>query len=468
MNRTITILAVVIAAFLGFSAAWWLLESESGAPGSPDTESGREILYWVAPMDSNYRRDQPGKSPMGMDLVPVYADEQEKAADAEPSMRIEPAVVNNIGVKTAAVERGTLHRRIETVGFIVPDDERLAHIHMRTEGWIEQLEIDTAGDLVRQGDLLFRIYSPALVSAQEEYLQALHMDRSSIIKASGARLRALGMQADQIKALRSNREVQQLFDVYAPRAGHVMELNVRHGMFVEPGTMIMSLADLSAIWVDVDVFENQIGWVEPGQAARMWLPFAPDRVWSGNIEYVYPTIRTQSRTARLRLAFDNPDIALKPGMYATVEIDAAPREDVLHIPAQAVIRTGRQERVILVLGEGRFRPAEVRTGLESAGRVEIVDGLAEGEQIVVSSHFLIDSEASTDASLLRMRNDSDMGGRDMGKRDPQDHGVTDEKMDDHGMSGYDDMSGRDTSGMEPEDGDPDRGDHTRRGTGDGS
>lgn len=398
------VLGVAVAALLaGIGAGVWLADTTSQRPGA-DVASGdtREILYWVAPMDPSYRRDRPGKSPMGMDLVPVYADEVGATDDNQPSLRIDPTVINNIGVKTAPAERGTLYRKIETVGFIAPDAERIEHIHVRAEGWIEALAADTEGDRVDAGQLLFRIYSPALVSAQDEYLQALRSGQAALIRAAATRLRALGMRADQLETLKSRGEALQLFDVRSPIDGYVMELNVRQGMFVQPGTTIMSLADLSTVWVDVSVFEKQIDWVEAGQAARMRLAFAPDREWLGEVDYVYPTIRPESRTARVRLKFDNPDLALKLNMYAKVAIDGAPRRDVVHVPSQAVIRAGGNERVILALGDGRFRPARVRTGLESGGRVEIAAGLAAGEKIVISSQFLIDSEASLDASLLRM------------------------------------------------------------------
>jgi Cu(I)/Ag(I) efflux system membrane fusion protein len=402
MNRKAMFGVAVAAVLTGIGLGWWLADTGSqrsaAQSGARDT---REILYWAAPMDPNYRRDKPGKSPMGMDLVPVYADEA-GAADEQPSIRINPTVINNIGVKTAPAERGTLFRQIETVGFIAPDANRIEHIHVRTEGWIEQLEADTEGDRIKAGQRLFRIYSPALVSAQDEYLQALRSGQATLIRAAGTRLRALGMRADQLETLKSRGEALQLFDVRSPIDGYVMELNVRQGMFVQPGTTIMSLADLSTVWVDVSVFEKQIDWVEAGQAARMRLAFAPDREWLGEVDYVYPTIRPESRTARVRLAFDNPDLALKPNMYAKVAIDGAPRRGVVHVPSQAVIRAGGNERVILALGDGRFRPARVRTGLESGGRVEIAAGLAAGEKIVISSQFLIDSEASLDASLLRM------------------------------------------------------------------
>lgn len=402
MNRTAMFGVAVAAVLTGIGLGWWLADTGSQRSAAQSSaRDTREILYWAAPMDPNYRRDKPGKSPLGMDLVPVYADEA-GAADEQPSIRINPTVINNIGVKTAPAERGTLYRQIETIGFIAPDANRIEHIHVRAEGWIEQLEADTEGDRIKAGQRLFRIYSPALVSAQDEYLQALRSGQATLIRAAGTRLRALGMRADQLETLKSRGEALQLFDVRSPIDGYVMELNVRQGMFVQPGTTIMSLADLSTVWVDVSVFETQIDWVEAGQAARMRLAFAPDREWLGEVDYVYPTIRPESRTARVRLAFDNPDLALKPNMYAKVAIDGAPRRDVVHVPSQAVIRAGGNERVILALGDGHFRPARVRTGLESGGRVEIAAGLAAGEKIVISSQFLIDSEASLDASLLRM------------------------------------------------------------------
>tara|TARA_Y100001933_G_scaffold219258_1_gene227838 strand:+ start:6002 stop:7534 length:1533 start_codon:yes stop_codon:yes gene_type:complete len=433
VNKTKIQIAVLVmgAALVGAATALWFVGAEPGSAGGSATGDEREILYWAAPMDPNYRRDEPGKSPMGMDLIPVYADEGGASGSDQPSIRINPTVINNIGIKTAPAKRGTLYRNIETVGFITPDADRFEHIHVRVEGWIEELVADTEGDRVKAGELLFRIYSPALVSAQDEYLQAMRSGQSALMRATATRLRALGMQDDQIEALKSRGEASELFDVHAPINGYVIDLGVRQGMFVQPGTTIMSLADLSTVWVDVDVFENQIDWVETGQTARMKLPFAPEREWTGEVDYVYPTIRAETRTARVRLAFDNPDLVLKPNMYANVAIDGAPRSDIVHVPSQAVIRTGGQERLILALGDGHFRPALVRTGLESEGRVEILGGLAEGEDIVVSSQFLIDSEASMDASLLRMIGDGPLPGQDHAGHDMEgmDHSEHDMKQD---------------------------------------
>jgi Cu(I)/Ag(I) efflux system membrane fusion protein len=453
--KALRIIAIaLVAAALGFVAARWLAPDAS-QPADGEAGSGeREILYWVAPMDPNYRRDEPGKSPMGMDLVPVYANGSKGGGNDAPGIEIDPAVINNIGVRTAPVERTTLNRRIETVGFVTPDADRIGHIHVRSEGWIENLIANNVGERVAAGDVVFEIYSPALVSAQDEYLQALRVGRDELIAAAEQRLRALGMLDGQIEAVRESRRSRQRFEVRSPQDGYIMELNVRDGMYVEPGMTIMSLADLSEVWVDVDVFEQQIGWVQAGQRAEMRLPFAPERIWRGTVDYVYPTIRPETRTARVRLAFDNPDLALKPNMYAQVEIAVAPRRDVLAVPSQAVIRTGEQERVILAREGGRFRPAEVITGIESEGRVEIVEGLNPGERIVVSSQFLIDSEASMDASLLRLVGEEsggmDHSGHDMDRMDHSEHEMGGMDHSGHDMEGTDhaehDMEGMGHSG----------------------
>ncbi len=407
MNRTTSAAALLAALLVGFASAWWLMSAtnpatqEQAATG-PAATGEREILYWVAPMDPNFRRDKPGKSPMDMDLVPVYADEQGATGSDQPALRISPVVMNNIGVKTAIAKRGRLPRTLATVARVVPNEYRLGHVHVRTEGWIEYLSVHTEGAKVVQGDVLFRFYAPALVSAQQEYLQALQMQQSGLIAAAAERLLALGLQPRQIEQLKQNREVERLVDIRAPRDGYVLELNVRHGMYVTPELMIMSIADLSSVWIEIDVPERQSGWIEVGQPAHMTLASMPGREWQARVDYVYPTLRLESRTLRARLVFDNPGLVFRPGMYASIRIDAGARDEVIVVPSQAVIRSGEQQRVIVALGDGHFRPAQVRTGLESEGRVEILEGLSAGEKIVISSQFLIDSEASLDASLLRM------------------------------------------------------------------
>jgi Cu(I)/Ag(I) efflux system membrane fusion protein len=367
-----------------------------------DDES--EILYWVAPMDPNYRRDIPGKSPMGMDLVPVYADD----TGSSDTVSIDPVVVQNLGVRTARVERGKLWRRIETVGYVAFDERKLSHVHLRTDGWIERLYVKSDGERVKKGDVLFELYSRELVNAQEEYLQALRGSNDYLKRASRERLDALGMSAGQIKEVARTRRAAQRVRVLAAQDGIVHGLNAREGMYVKPRMEIMTLADLSSIWLLVEIFERQADWVATGQPTEVRLPYLPGRIWEGEVEFVYPTIDPKTRTLRARLRFDNPDEALKPDMYADVRIFAGPKNDVLSIPREALIKTGESERIIVALGEGKFSAREVVAGMESGDWVEIVSGVDENEDVVISGQFLIDSEASLKASFSRMgTNDTD-------------------------------------------------------------
>ena len=262
--------------------------------------------------------------------------------------------------------------------------------------------MEAEGEAVRRGELLFQIYSPALVAAQSEYLQSMRLARPALQGAAAERLAALGMGDQQIAQLRESGAVNRRVGVYAPQSGVVTALNVREGMFVRPSDMTVSLADLSTIWVFADIFETQADWVAPHQRAVITLPAFPGETWEGEVDYVYPIAQTQTRTIRVRLRFPNPEMRLKPNMFADIVIDAAPKEGVLIISQSALIRTSQGERVILALGDGRFRPAQVRAGVESGDQVEILSGLEVGERVVTSSQFLIDSEASLNATLLRM------------------------------------------------------------------
>ncbi|MEE8439881.1 MAG: efflux RND transporter periplasmic adaptor subunit, partial [Micropepsaceae bacterium] len=374
--------------------------AQMGDAGSASQEGG--IAYWVAPMDPNYRRDEPGLSPMGMELVPVYEDDFGGTGDGQPSLQIDPAVVNNIGVRTELVRRADLSLDIRTVGHVMADEEQISDVHVRSEGWIEHLAVAAEGEAVERGDLLFQIYSPTLVAAQSEYLQAVRLGRPSLLNGATERLAALGMSEGQIARLRESGTVNRLTAIYAPQSGVVMALNVREGMFVRPSDSTMSLADLSMVWVLADVFETQADWVEVGQRAAMTLAAFPGEAWEGEVDYVYPTAESRARTVGVRLRVSNPGLRLKPNMYADIFIEAAPKEDALVIPQAALIRSSQGDRVILALGNGRFRPAQVRAGIESGDYIEILEGLEENERIVTSSHFLIDSEASLDATLLRL------------------------------------------------------------------
>lgn len=406
----ILVASLTAAAAFGFFTAR-LTERHAPAPTTHENGPGdRKIAYWVAPMDPNFRRDKPGKSPMGMDLIPVYEDEEPKSADDEPALKINPAVVNNIGVRTALAGYTEFSRTIKTVGNVVADDEKRADIHVRSEGWIEKLAVETIGETVKQGDLLFQLYAPTLVAAQSEYLQAVRLNRPVLLKAAAERLMALGMTSLQIDHLRAAEAPIRLVDIYAPQSGVVTELKVREGMFVRPGDTTLSLADLSTVWVIADIFENEAHWTAQGQDASMTLPAAPGEIWKGTVDYVYPTAKADARTIQVRLRFSNAENRLKPNMYANILIEATPQQSqraVLTIPRSALIRASGGDRVILALDEGRFRPAQVVAGMESGDMVEIVSGLEAGERIVISSQFLIDSEASLDPALMRLTSPAD-------------------------------------------------------------
>ena len=400
MKPLATVVLLLVGAGAGVGA---LALYQGGIPLSlgTDARAEREVLYYQHPHNPSIRSDEPRKDEMGMDYIPVYADADNDDVDPE-IVRITPAVIQNMGVRTATVERGSLARGIRTVGFVEVDEATQSHVHLRTEGWIEDLQVRTTGERVEAGQVLFRLYSPVLVNAQEELLQI--MRRGSDLNPARQRLRALGMDDSAIRTLEERGEVLQLVPVRAAQDGIVQSLNVAEGMYVQPGTEVMSIADLSRIWVIADLFEHQSDAVREGLAAEVHLPFRAGETLNGRVGYIYPTLASPTRTIRARLSFDNPDGRLKPGMWADVHIEGEATGDVTHVPAEAVIRTGHQDRVIAALGDGRFQAREVRMGRRIGDRMEVLEGLEEGDLIVTSGQFLIDSESSVTVELARMAN----------------------------------------------------------------
>ena len=397
MNKNIIFVIVAVATFVIGA-----LMGRSWAPQhtmEADEDAAKEVLYWVAPMDPNYRRDEPGKSPMGMDLVPVYADGAEAGSGV---VSISPTLLNNLGVRTALAERGTLPRRIDTVGYIGYDEDTLQHIHTRVDGWIEKLATTATGDPVVKGQLLFELYSPTLVNAQQEYLAALASNNTVLRNASRDRLTALGVTDSAVRRLEKEREASQRVRVYAESDGVIAHLGVREGIFVTPATEVMSVARLDRVWVLAEVFERQSAWVEPGQTATVELDYLPGKLLRGTVDYVYPELDPKTRTLKVRLRFDNEGETLRPNMFARVVINGAAIDNIVHVPREAVIRGGASSRVVVDLGEGRFQSREVSIGIESGDRVAIRSGLDEGERVVTSAQFLIDSESNIDSALKRM------------------------------------------------------------------
>lgn len=400
MNTSLRLAAVaVVSLLLGASVSYFFSSNKSAQDSAVAAE--KAPLYWVAPMDANYRRDQPGKSPMGMDLVPVY---QEAEADDPGAVRISPQVVNNLGVRTARVEKRVLNSEILTVGYVQYDQDQLVHIHPRVAGWVEQLFVKAAGDPVQKGEPLYALYSPQLVNAQEEFLMATSRDDARLEAAAVSRLQALHIDDLFISQLRASRKVKQRVLFRAPQTGVVDNLNIREGFYVEPGTTMMSIGTLAEVWVLAEVFERQANLVKLGQPVKMRLDYMPGRVWSGQVDYVYPTLDPETRTLRVRLRFSNNDKVLRPNMFAQVQIHIAADAPGIVVPRAAVIRTGHQDRVVLALGDGRFKSVEVVIKRWQENFAEVSEGLKEGDLVVTSAQFLIDSESSKTSDFLRYDN----------------------------------------------------------------
>ena len=399
-----------VALALALVAAGGCLESpptpsESVAEASDDSALEHATKHldpkYICPMHPQIVRDAPGTCPIcGMDLVPKIIDAQ---AGLRPAVEISNAVINSMGVRTTPARRQTLWKYIQTVGRIEYDETRLAHVHPRAEGWMEQLSLRAVGEPIKKGQLIGRLYSPEILSAQVDFLIALNQSAGTVkVEKARNRLRLLGVTEGTISAIQKKGESINTVPIVSNASGVVTMLGARQGMYVTPNMEIVTIADLARIWVLVDVYEHQIDWLAQGLSAEITVPAYPGRVWEGAVEYIYPELDPKSRTLKVRLAFDNPDGLLKANMFAEAAIYGGPKREVLAVPAEALIETGKRTSVVLALGDGRFQPVDVETGMASNGQVEILSGLSAGDAVVVSGQFLIDSESSLQASFLRM------------------------------------------------------------------
>ena len=415
MNINFKGLLVITVVFgLGLLAGKALFLDDQGSDAGSASSNEKEPLYWVAPMDKNYRRDGPGKSPMGMDLVPVY--EEDNGGSDDNTVTISPVVENNLGVKVSKAENKALTIPVNTVGTVQYDESRITHIHSRVEGWIERLGVASSGDRVTKGQTLFELYSPALVSAQEEYLAAARSGNKNLINASASRLFALGITPEQVSALRKRKKVEQTITFKADRDGVVIDLNVRKGMFIKPAMEVLSFGTLDSIWVIGEIFERQAYLVQQGQSVEAQLSSLPGATWQGTVNYIYPELDPKSRTLPVRIRLSNEEFRLKPNMLMDLSIHAGVSEKALSIPAQSVIKAATHTRVVKSLGEGRYKSVPVITGLEGISinddgvvqrRIQVLEGLEAGDLVVTSAQFLIDSESNVDAELMRMEEASE-------------------------------------------------------------
>ena len=393
---------IIIGALAMFGGYNFLIEKIENKSTKQISSNEEKPLYWVAPMDANYKRDKPGKSPMGMDLIPFYANNSGGPDEGVGTIKISPAVENNLGVRTNLVEKKSLQSTINTVGYVNYDEDHLVHVHPRVQGWIEKLYVKASGDPVKKGQALYAIYSPEMVNAQEELLLALDRKKTRLIKAAKNRLESLQVPSSTIKQLEKTRKVSQTVTFYSPKSGVIDNLQIREGFFAKPGTTLMSIGTLKQVWVNAEVFERQASQIYVGSQVSMTLDYLPGYEWKGKVDYIYPTLDSKTRTIKVRLKFENKNELLKPGMFAQVKIQGKRSKETLVIPREAVIRTGNSSRVVLALGEGKFKSVNVKVGQYNEEYAQILYGLTQGEKVVTSAQFLLDSESSKTSDFKRM------------------------------------------------------------------
>ena len=373
----------------------------------------RKIKYWVAPMDPTFIRDEPGKSPMGMDLVPVYEDE----AASGSIISVDPVTSQNMGIRMTVAKRKDISRTISTVGLVGYEEPKQYSVNSKIDGWVERLYVNETGQHVEKGEPLLAIYSPQLVSAQEEFLlargnsaalanspfPAIADGAKRLLDSSRRRLKLWDITDRQISRLEKTGQVERTLTLYAPYDGIVTMKMVKEGQFIKSGMELLMLSDISKVWVYADIYEYEMPWVKVGQKARIILPYVGSDPIESEVSYIYPFVEPKTRTIKARFDIDNPDFTLKPDMYVNVRLETEPVENALTIPAEAVLHSGEKKTVFVVLGDGKFEPRQVKTGLQSAeGDIEILQGLLDGDHVVTSAQFMLDSESKLREAIQKM------------------------------------------------------------------
>lgn len=378
---------------------------EPAAAAEPEREpehepaQGRKPLYYRHPHNPAVTSPEPRQDEMGMDYVPVY-DEGGAAAD-DGTIKLSSAMINNLGVRTAEARIGEVDPSVQTVGTLAYDERGRVEVRVRVEGYVERLAVRAEGERVRRGQPLFAVFAPKLAAAQREFLDASSLGDEALLRAAEGRLRSLGLPPEAITALRESGRVQERVTYHAPQDGVVTMLGVREGSLAEPGMSAMTIAPIARLWVVAEVPESAAAGVRPGAAASVSVAALPGQHFEAEVLEVLPAVNEATRTLPVRLVLDNAGQRLAAGMLADVTIDSAGARRALLIPIESLIRTGRADRVIVALGEGRFSARDVHAGAESGESVEILHGLEPGEQVVVSGQFMIDSESQVRSSLRR-------------------------------------------------------------------
>jgi membrane fusion protein, copper/silver efflux system len=414
----VAVVAAVVAAGGGYLAG--SRENASGAtasaPASGQAEGTvkreRKLLYYRNPMGLPDTSPVPKKDPMGMDYIPVYEGEEEADSSSGNQIKISTEKVQKLGVRTEKASQRTIDKVVRAAGRIEPDERRVFVISPKFEGYVERLHVNATGQLVGKGQPLFEVYSPELVSAQREYaiaaqglqsLKGADSDAQSGMKqladSSLLRLRNWDISDEQIKALTKSGDAKRTMTFRSPVSGIVTEKKAIQGMRFMPGEMLYQISDLSTVWVFADVFEQDISLVKQGSKAKVRINAYVDKEFDGKVTYVYPTLNADTRTAQVRVELANPGQLLKPGMFANVELAAAPRSTAVTVPVSAVIDSGTRRIVLVQLKEGRFEPREVKLGARSDNYVEVLEGVQDGEDVVVAANFLIDAESNLKAAV---------------------------------------------------------------------
>ena len=393
------------SAHQGNAAAKAVLDKPKASPAEANPLDGAKVRY-VCPMHAHIISDTPGSCPIcGMDLEKVEMGNSQKV-EVDVSGDMQQA----LALRVAKAETGTLWQHVRTVGQVGYDESNLIHVHARVNGWIEKLQIKSIGDKVTKGQLLYEIYSPELVNAQDDFLLAQDTLKKSgdserykeLVRKAGLRLELLGMDQAQVRELAKTRQTQYRVPFYARDNGVVTALSVRDGMYIQPMTEVIELADLSKVWVIADVFENEQSWLKVGQSAKVSVPAMEISGLEGTIDYIYPELDPVTRSLRVRIVLPNTGKTLRPNTLAQIELFGGPKHDLLVIPQEALIQTGKDNRVIVKTADNRFEAREVSVGMMAQGKAEIRSGLMAGELVVTSGQFLLDSEASLKGSLMRL------------------------------------------------------------------
>lgn len=419
MNIRTSIALLALMSGIALGAGYWLGAKQNQA--APATQKAvkqeRKILYYRNPMGQPDTSPVPKQDEMGMDYIPVYADEESGNPDMAGQVTISPEKIQKLGVRTEAAALRELARTVHAVGRVEADERLTYTIAPKFEGWIERLHVNTTGAAVWRGQPLLEVYSPELVSAQKEYAIAAQGQQAlanaspearagmkQLADASLARMKNWDISDEQLQALSRNPEARHTLTYRSPANGIVMEKKAVQGMRFMPGDVLYQIADLSSVWVVADVFEQDMALVRPGQAAKVRFNAYPGKEFEARLTYVYPNLNAQTRTVPVRLEMANPGMLLKPAMYADIELNVPGTGKVLTIPASAVIHGGKRQSVLVELAEGRFEPRDVRLGSQGNDYVEVLEGLGEGEKVVVSANFLIDSESNLKAAFSSLGN----------------------------------------------------------------